>query len=321
MRTRPRLLICATVVAVSCGCGLERAAELPFVITPVTADIWEAAPNPKSKTLIPTNIGIVAGDDGVLVIDTLASVDAAGNFSNAPSEQILTEIRRITRKPVRFVVNTHHHLDHVGGNTVFAQAGATVVGDHRLRDWLQSENLRSFGPSITASQKTFIERLAPPTLTYDHGIDLFLGRREVHVRSFAGHSGSDSVVVVPDAKVVFTGDLLWPDTLPTLVDASTGVWIETLDALATSEPDATFIPGHGDIAKARNVMAFREYLASLKQLVTDAQRGGKSAEEVVAAVMPTLTDKYGQWQLFAAVAKQNILDVDGELRGTKRVPR
>jgi glyoxylase-like metal-dependent hydrolase (beta-lactamase superfamily II) len=121
--------------------------------------------------------------------------------------------------------------------------------------------------------------------------------------------------------VVFTGDLFWPDTLPTLVDASTGVWIETLDALATSEPDATFIPGHGDIAKARNVTAFRGYLASLKQLVADAQRGGKSAEEVVAAVMPTLTDKYGQWQLFAAVAKQNILDVDGELRGTKRIPR
>jgi glyoxylase-like metal-dependent hydrolase (beta-lactamase superfamily II) len=163
--------------------------------------------------------------------------------------------------------------------------------------------------------------LAPPTLTYDHGINLFLGRREVHVRSFAGHSGSDSVVVVPDAKVVFTGDLLWPDTLPTLVDASTSVWIETLDALATSEPAATFIPGHGDIAKARDVMAFREYLATLRELVADAQRGGKSAEEIVTAVMPTLADKYGQWELFAAVAKQNILDVDAELRGTKRIPR
>jgi cyclase len=145
-------------------------------------------------------------------------------------------------------------------------------------------------------------------------------RGEVHVRSLAGHSGSDSVVIVSDAKVVFTGDLLWPNILPTLTDASTDVWIETLKALADSEPDATFIPGHGDVAKAKDVEAFREYLVTLRQLVSDAQRGGKAAEEVVAAVMPRLTEQYGRWQLFAAVAKENILEVDGELRGTKRVP-
>jgi cyclase len=256
-----------------------------------------------------------------LVIDTLASVDASGNFSSVPSQQLLAEIRRVTNQPVRFVVNTHHHLDHVGGNTVFKQAGATLVGDRRLRDWLQSENLRSFGPSIAASQKAFIDALSSPTLTYEQGIDLFLGGREVHVRSFPGHSGSDSVAIVPDAKVVFTGDLLWPNVLPTLGDASTDVWIPTLEVLATANTDATFVPGHGEIAHVRDVVAFREYLVTLRQFVADAQRGGKSADEVVAAVMPRLAEQYGRWQLFTAVAKENIREVDAELRGTKRIPK
>jgi len=317
MRLVPFLLC---LVAVSCARGAEPSAGLPFTVKPVAQDVWEAVPNPDAKTLIPSNICVIAGDEGVLVVDTLASVDAGGNFTSAPSQQLLAEVRRVTRQPVRFVVNTHHHLDHVGGNAVFAQAGATMVGTRELRDWLQPENLRPFGTKITSSQKLFIEALSRPTLTYEHGIDLFLGQREVRIRRFPGHSGSDSVVIVPDAKVVFTGDLLWPNILPTLIDASTDVWIETLNALVNDEPDATFIPGHGEPARAKDVEAFRDYLATLRRLIADAQHGGKSAEEVVAGVMPQLSEQYGQWQLFAAVARENILEVDGELRGTKRIP-
>jgi cyclase len=294
---------------------------LPFSVNPVAANVWATIPNPQAKTLVPANVGVIVGDAGVAVVDTLASVDATGNFSTEPSRQLLAEIRKITPLPLRFVVNTHHHLDHVDGNGAFVQAGAVVVGSRPLRDLLKSENLRSFGPKMTASQKAFIESLSAPTVTYGQSLDLFLGRREIHVRSFPGHSGTDSVVIVPDARVVFAGDLLWPHILPTMTDASVDSWIDTLDALAKSEPDATFVPGHGDVAKVQDVVAFREYLVTLRHVVRDAQRAGKSTEEVVVAVMPALTEKYGQWQLFTAVVRENILDVDSELRGTKRVPK
>jgi cyclase len=311
------LLVCLGVVAISCA----RAAELPFALNQVGPNVWAAIPNPQAKSLVPANVGVIVGDDSVAVVDTLASVDATGNFSTEPSRQLLNEIRKITPLPVRFVVNTHHHLDHVDGNGAFVQVGAVVVGSRQLRDLLKPENLRSFGPKITASQKAFIESLSAPTVAYGQTLDLFLGKREVHVRSFPGHSGTDSVVIVPDAKVVFAGDLLWPYILPTMTDASVDNWIDTLDALAKSEPDAMFVPGHGEVAKAQDVVAFREYLVTLRHLVSDAQRAGKSTEEVVVAVMPALTEKYGQWQLFTAVARENILDVDSEVRGTKRIPK
>jgi cyclase len=311
------LAVCTCLAGVCC----RGTANLPFSLTPVAANVWAAIPNPQAKTLVPANVGVIVGDDGVAVVDTLASVDATGNFSTEPSRQLLGEIRKITPLPVRFVITTHHHLDHVDGNGAFVQAGAAVVGSRRLRDLLKPENLRSFGPKITASQKAFIESLSPPTVTFEETLDLFLGRREVHVRSFPGHSGTDSVVIVPDAKVVFTGDLLWPHMLPTTTDASIEPWVDTLDALAKNEPDATFVPGHGDVAQAQDIVAFREYLVTLRHLVSDAQLAGKSTEEVVVAVMPALTEKYGQWQLFTAVAKENIVDVDSELRGTKRIPK
>jgi hypothetical protein len=82
-----------------------------------------------------------------------------------------------------------------------------------------------------------------------------------------------------------------------------------------------FVPGNGQIGTAHDVVAFREYLLTLRQLVPHTQRAGRSNQEVMTAVMPTLAETYATWDLFAAVARQNTLDVDSELRGTKRIPR
>src|SRR3954470_4816039 len=122
--------VCLCVAAVSCA----RPAELPFTLNQIAANVWAAIPNPQAKSLVPANVGVIVGDDGVAVVDTLASVDATGNFSTEPSRQLLAAIRKITRLPVRFVVNTHHRLDHVDGNGAFVQAGAVVVGSRQLRD-------------------------------------------------------------------------------------------------------------------------------------------------------------------------------------------
>jgi glyoxylase-like metal-dependent hydrolase (beta-lactamase superfamily II) len=253
----------------------------------------------------------VIGDDGVAVIDTFSDATTAAH--------LLSEIRAKTKLPVRFVVNTHYHLDHVGGNGVFANAGAVVVADRHVRNWIHSENLRLLGPQITPEQKAQTEAFVAPTVGYDQGMNLYLGSREIQVRSLPGHTGGDSIVVVPDAKVVFGGDLLFHDMLPTLVDSSTQAWIDTLDLLLTRNADYTFVPGHGEVGQTKAVAAFRDYMMMLLRLVKEAQAQGQSGDAVVGAVVPALKEKYGRMDFFDGIAKQNILDIDGELRGTRRV--
>jgi len=90
-------------------------------------------------------MGFVIGDDGVAVIDTSASADADGQFGTEPAKQLLAAIRTLTKLPVRFVINTHYHLDHVGANAVFVDAGAMVLAHRNVRRWIHSENLRMFG--------------------------------------------------------------------------------------------------------------------------------------------------------------------------------
>ena len=118
-----------------------------------------------------------------------------------------------------------------------------------------------------------------------------------------------------------SGDLLWRDIVPTLDDGSTKPWIDTLDRLATSEPGATFVPGHGEVGGATDVAAFREYLVTLRKLVSDAQALGKSGEALADAVTPALSDRYSRWDSFNYLARPNILDTDAELSGKKRIPQ
>jgi len=127
-------------------------------------------------------------------------------------------------------------------------------------------------------------------------------------------------VFIPDANVVFAGDLLWHDMVPNLIDASTQPWIDTLSTLTRNEPNATFVPGHGDVGNAQDVGAFRDYLVTLRKLVSDAQARGQSGEALADAIIPALADKYSRWDAFKYLARVNILETDAELRGNKRIP-
>ena len=126
--------------------------------------------------------------------------------------------------------------------------------------------------------------------------------------------------MIPDAKVAFAGDLFWGNMLPNMIDASTKPWIATLEALATNA-GYTFVPGHGNVGTAQDVAAFREYLVTLQTLVSEARAQGKSGASLTQAVMPALTGKYGQWEAFKYLAEPNILQMDTELNGKKRIPQ
>ena len=155
-------------------------------------------------------------------------------------------------------------------------------------------------------------------MVYDTALDLYLGSRRVNVRYYPGHTGGDSVVSVPDAHVVFCGDLLWKDHIPNLIDASTPQWIQTLDAMQKDYGVSTWVPGHGGIANAADIATFKKYLVDLRAKVREAN--GITGDALVQAILPGLKSQYGKWGFFDDLAAANITDTAQELAGTKKLP-
>jgi cyclase len=259
-----------------------------------------------------SNAGFVVGEDSVLVVDTHVNPDAA--------RQLLAEIRKVTSLPVRYVVNTHYHLDHTGGNAVFAEAGATLLAQRNVRSWIRTESLKFFGATPTPEQKARVDAIALPQVTYGDGLDIYLGSRLVVLRSMPGHTGGDTAIFVPDANVIFGGDLIWNAHLPNLIDASTAPWITTLEMALSHHPNTTFVPGHGDVATAANVKDFHDYLVDLRAAITQARAAGKTGDDLTKAVTDQLTPKYGKWG-FQRFMPLNIAQTAAELAGTKKVPQ
>ena len=218
------------------------------------------------------------------------------------------------------MVNTHYHIDHVNGNDVFASAGATIVAHRNVRAWMRSENLKFWTDPIPPEIKARVQSLTLPDVVYDDRIDLYLGTRTLEVRYYPGHTGGDSVVFVPDARVVFCGDLLWKNHFPNLIDATTESWVRTLAALQSEHGSSTFVPGHGEVATAGDVSTFRQYLADLRAAVSRAQADGKSGNALVEAVLPGIRSRQGDWAFFDDYARDDILQTGEELSGHKRVP-
>ena len=109
--------------------------------------------------------------------------------------------------------------------------------------------------------------------------------------------------------------------IPNTIDGSTKSWIETLDTFVSTYAGHTFVPGHGGLASAQDVTAFRDYLATVQKLVADARAAGKSGDAIVQAVMPAMKDKYGTFELFDYLVPRNIAEADAEQSGKKRVPQ
>jgi cyclase len=325
MRTRTTVVL-LTLLSFFSITALADSAD--FTVRKIAEGIYAAIGSDGGKA--GSNAGFIIGSNGVVVIDTFEDV--------APARDLLAEIRKLTSLPIRFVINTHYHLDHTGGNAVFAQAGATILAHRNLRGWLRTENLKFFGANPQPEQKAIVEALVLPDEVYSDAVDIYLGTRQIQVRYMLGHTGGDSVVTVPDADVVFAGDLVWQKHLPNMIDATTSDWVKTLDKLLAEHPSGTFISGHGDIAMPADVRDFRDYLVALRDAVAKAQAAGKTDQALVDAVLPQLQEKYGKdcpaaspntqpsapsatcWGFFGPFSKRNITQTAAELAGTKKVP-
>jgi glyoxylase-like metal-dependent hydrolase (beta-lactamase superfamily II) len=284
----------------------------PFTLKEIGPGVYAAIDGPQGKS--GSNAGFVIGDDGVVVIDSFFNPDA--------TRALVTEIRKRTPLPIRYVVNTHYHVDHTGGDAVLREAGAAIVAHRNVRGWLRTENLHLFGDRITPAITAQIQGLALPDLVTDTGLTLWLGNRRVDVRAYPGHTGGDLVVTVPDAHVRFCGDLLWRRFAPNIVDGTIPLWIATDTGFAAA-PDAAvtrFVPGHGDVADVHDVADFVSYLTTLRTETAAGVSHGLTGPALVAAVLPKLKAGFDGWSGVERVGPREIGFMEAELAGTKHVP-
>lgn len=297
-------------------CGFARA-QAGADAAPVLFKLTELAPGVYAATDVDgkagANAGFVIGDDGVLVIDSFYRPEAA--------RALLAEIRKRTALPLRFLVNTHYHIDHVSGNQLFAAAGAQVIGQQRMRDWVQSENMKFLGGKATDADRERVRNLLPPQLGYDQTLHLRLGRRSVLLRSWPGHTGSDTVVYVPDAGVMFGGDLFWSRSIPNLIDATVAQWTQSLERMDEEQGlrYKIIVPGHGEVASGIELAEFKNYLLDLRETVARLQRQGLTGAALQEAALLKLNPRYGSWR-YSRLMRPNVRDMADELAGNKRLP-
>jgi glyoxylase-like metal-dependent hydrolase (beta-lactamase superfamily II) len=249
----------------------------------------------------------------VLVVDSFFNLDAA--------RALVAEIHRLTPKPIRYVVNSHYHADHTGGDQAMRDAGAIIIAHKNVRGWVRTNNINLFGDRITPELKDRIEALPLPDLVTDKDLTVWLGSRKVVVRTVLGHTGGDLTIFVPDAKVLFCGDLLWRKVAPNLIDGSVKEW-EATDDDFIHMPDAArirYVPGHGDVADLKDVEEFRRYLGVLQQAVSNG-RTLFTDEGLAMAVTTTLRAQFPDWTISDRAAAAEIRYMNEELAGTKRRP-
>jgi glyoxylase-like metal-dependent hydrolase (beta-lactamase superfamily II) len=222
------------------------------------------------------NVGVSAGEDGVLVID---------DELEPLSPKLRTALAALSKKPVRFVVNTHMHGDHTGGNAALGGAGAVIVAHYNVRKRLSSTQFMEF----MGMKKTIppSPAAALPVITFNDDLTFFFNGDEIHVIHVApAHTDSDSIIHFKKANVIHTGDVFvrhYP-----IVDAPGGGTYEghiaAADRILALADDATkIIPGHGPVSTKADVVAWRDMLVKLRDRVAALAAQKKTLDEIKAS--------------------------------------
>jgi glyoxylase-like metal-dependent hydrolase (beta-lactamase superfamily II) len=218
------------------------------------------------------NLGLLTGDDGSVLID---------DGLEPLSDMTLAAVRDVTDRPVDFVINTHLHGDHVGGNEAFFEAGATIIGHDNVRRRLTGESPDSGddGPPSAASL---------PQITFDRSMTLHLNGHEAFVFHVASaHTDGDAVIFFRKEDVIHAGDVMFNGMFP-FIDLDSGGSLEGYlaaqeDLLSLAGPETRIIPGHGPLASKADLEAAHDMLADARDRIRKLVDDGKTLDEIMTA--------------------------------------
>ena len=250
------------------------------------------------------NLGLSIGEDAVFVIDD----------QFAPlSEKITAAIAKLTAKPVRFILNTHWHFDHTGGNENFARAGAIVVAHENVRNRMSAGQLIEF----LKMTEPPAPRGALPVVTFAGSVTFHLNGDEMRVIHVPrAHTDGDAIVHFARSDVIHMGDVYFNGMYP-FIDTSSGGTIDgTIAAcdrvIALARDSTRIIPGHGPLSNRTELKAYRDMLAAARERIGKLVADGRKVEEIVAAKpMADFDAKLGNGFIkadrFAEMIAHNIL--------------
>jgi len=209
------------------------------------------------------NVGVLVTDEGVVLVDDKFEQDY---------EAIIQQVKSVTNQPVKYVINTHHHGDHTGGNKRFI-AMAEIISHKNSR------------ANIVASNQGNASPLQPARIVFTDETSVFLGGKEVQARYFGrGHTNGDIVVYFPAQRVLHMGDLMAGAT--PLIDYNGGgsliEWTKTVDAAMAAFDIDTVIPGHGTVTNRAGLQTYRDNVVQMRTEVTNMIRQGRNKDDVRA---------------------------------------
>jgi len=219
-------------------------------------------------------IGVLFGPDGVFMVDT----------QFAPlSDKIVAAIKRLTPQPIKFVVNTHVHGDHTGGDENFGKLGATIISREELRYRLAHPN-----PAANGTPGVPTAAVGLPKQTYRGQLTMFMNGEEIQLIAIPrAHTDGDTLVYFPGLDVIMTGDFYRSVQYPNVDRANGGTLQGLIDGLGAvigrAGPTTKIIPGHGATVDRTAVVAHRDIVLSVRDRVARLLTQGKSEDEVVAA--------------------------------------
>lgn len=219
-------------------------------------------------------IGVLAGPDGIFMVDT----------QFAPlTEKIVAAIRQISDRPIRFVVNTHLHGDHTGGNANLGKMGATILARDELRARLAKPN-----PTASGAPGTPAPAPALPIITYSGSTIVHMNGEDVELIPIpAAHTDGDTLVRFPVADVIMTGDYYRSVGYPNIDRANGGSLKGMIDGLnriiALAGPSTKIIPGHGPTVDRTAVAGHRDMIMALRDKIAPMVQKGMTVEQVTAA--------------------------------------